>query len=59
MSNSGEKLSRRQQLKTRLLDDMKVTTFYKPQSKSLKKCLIIRKMLEYHLIKIQGKKQLQ
>ena len=38
---------------------MKVTTFYKPQSKSLKKCLIIRKMLEYHLIKIQGKKQLQ
>jgi hypothetical protein len=34
---------------------MKVTTFYKPQSKSLKKCLIIKKMLEYHLIKIQGK----
>jgi hypothetical protein len=40
-------------------DIMKVTTFYKPQSKSLKKCLIIRKMLEYHFIKIQGKKQLQ
>jgi hypothetical protein len=35
MSNSEEKLSRRQQLKTRLLDDMKVTTFVTLQSQKL------------------------
>ena len=53
MSNSGEKLSRRQQLKTRLLDDMKVTTFVTLQSQNLKNVRLLQKEKIY-LFEIQS-----